>query len=116
MARLGAGIGAVLLGGAHRESAPTPGPSASLCALLRSSPDIAVARQAFTSSSSLLSSRADAELDQEVAKALVDLEVSARSHIKAEVMDILISSAQGIEVKNKVALLVQFPFRPWKIV
>merc|ERR1712203_1213655 len=36
--------------------------------------------------------------------------------IKADVRDIYLSSAQELEVKNRVALVVHFPFRVWKSV
>merc|ERR1712238_97254 len=51
-----------------------------------------------------------------VAKALFDLEVTPQSDIKADVRDILISGAQDIEVKNRTALVIHFPFRCWKFV
>uniref|UniRef100_A0A7S2JZT1 40S ribosomal protein S7 n=1 Tax=Zooxanthella nutricula TaxID=1333877 RepID=A0A7S2JZT1_9DINO len=59
---------------------------------------------------------APTELEEEVAKALFDIEVSPSSDIKAEIRDVLISSAQDVEVKNRVALVVHVPFRAWKTV
>merc|ERR1719284_1831012 len=56
------------------------------------------------------------ELEQEVAKALFDIEVSPSSDIKADVRDVYISNAQDVEVKNRVALVVHVPFRAWKTV
>merc|ERR1712151_161346 len=52
----------------------------------------------------------------EVAKALFDIEVSPSSDIKAGLRDVYISQAQDLEVKNRVALVVHFPFRVWKTV
>merc|ERR1719391_1325054 len=48
--------------------------------------------------------------------ALFDIEVTPSSDIKADVRDIYISSAQDVEVKNRVALVVHVPFRVWKTV
>jgi len=59
---------------------------------------------------------APTELEEEVAKALFDIEVSPSSDIKADVRDLYLSSAQELEVKNRVALVVHFPFRVWKTV
>merc|ERR1711957_636252 len=36
------------------------------------------------------------------------------SDIKADVRDIVINSAQDLEVKNRIALIVHVPFRVWK--
>merc|ERR1719316_2031720 len=61
------------------------------------------------------SGAAPTEVEQEVAKALFDIEVSPTSEIKAAVRDIYISGVKEIEVKNgRTALVVQFPFRVWK--
>merc|ERR1711935_1234842 len=55
------------------------------------------------------------EVEQEVAKALFDIEVSPSSEIKADVRDIYISGVKELEVKSgRTALVVQFPFRIWK--
>merc|ERR1711933_301441 len=43
-------------------------------------------------------------------------EVAPSSDIKADVRDVYISSAQDLEVKNRIALIVHFPFRVWKTV
>jgi len=57
------------------------------------------------------------EVEQEVAKALFDIEVSPSSEIKADVRDIYISGVKEMEVKaGRTALVVQFPFRVWKTV
>merc|ERR1712166_1002889 len=57
------------------------------------------------------------EVEQEVAKALFDIEVSPSSEIKADVRDIYISAVKEMEVKaGRTALVVQFPFRVWKSV
>merc|ERR1711957_558142 len=57
---------------------------------------------------------APTELEEEVAKALLDLEVAPQSDIKADLRDIYISNAQDVEVKNRTALVVHVPFRAWK--
>eukprot|EP00448_Togula_jolla_P033088 CAMPEP_0170624694 /NCGR_PEP_ID=MMETSP0224-20130122/30364_1 /TAXON_ID=285029 /ORGANISM="Togula jolla, Strain CCCM 725" /LENGTH=193 /DNA_ID=CAMNT_0010951223 /DNA_START=55 /DNA_END=636 /DNA_ORIENTATION=+ len=60
---------------------------------------------------------APTELEEEVAKALFDIEVSPTSDIKADLRDIYISSAFEIEVKaNQKAIVVYFPYRVWKMV
>merc|ERR1719327_2612179 len=59
---------------------------------------------------------APSELEEEVAKALFDIEVAPSSDIKADVRDVYISGAQDFEVKNRIALIVHFPFRVWKTV
>ncbi|CAE7350091.1 RPS7 [Symbiodinium sp. CCMP2592] len=56
------------------------------------------------------------ELDQEVAKALFDIEVSPSCDIKADLKDVYISGAKDVEVKHGVAMVVHFPFRVWKTV
>merc|ERR1712217_195619 len=54
-------------------------------------------------------------LEDEVAKALFDIEVSPSSEIKADVRDIYMSGAREMEVKQgRTAVVVQFPFRVWK--
>jgi len=63
------------------------------------------------------SGAAPTELEQEVAKALIDIEVSPSSEIKQDVRDIYISGVKEMEVKaGRTALVVQFPFRVWKSV
>merc|ERR1719235_2090012 len=60
---------------------------------------------------------APTELEEEVAKALFDIEVSPSSDIKADLRDIYISSAKEVEVKSgRKAVIVYFPFRVWKAV
>jgi len=53
-------------------------------------------------------------LEEEVAKALFDIEVSPSSDIKADLRDVVICSAVDFEVKNRTALIIHFPFRVWK--
>merc|ERR1711865_584781 len=63
------------------------------------------------------SGAAPTEIEQEVAKALIDIEVSPSSEIKQDVRDIYISGVKEMEVKaGRTALVVQFPFRVWKSV
>merc|ERR1712151_466784 len=58
---------------------------------------------------------APTELEEEVAKALFDIEVSPSSDIKADVRDIYISGAKEMDVgRNNKAVVVYFPFRVWK--
>mmetsp|Transcript_70334 Transcript_70334/g.139456 ORF Transcript_70334/g.139456 Transcript_70334/m.139456 type:complete len:194 (-) Transcript_70334:63-644(-) len=58
---------------------------------------------------------APTELEEEVAKALFDIEVSPTSDIKAELREVYISSAKEIEVgKTGKAVAVFFPFRVWR--
>merc|ERR1719151_499160 len=60
---------------------------------------------------------APTELEEEVAKALFDIEVSPTSDIKAELREVYISSAKEIEVgKTGKAVVVFFPFRVWRTV
>merc|ERR1711865_592793 len=55
--------------------------------------------------------------EQEVAKALFDIEVSPSSEIKADVRDIHICGVKEMDVTGgRTALVVQFPFRVWKTV
>merc|ERR1719408_397764 len=55
------------------------------------------------------------DLEEEVAKALFDIEVSPSSEIKADLRDIYICGAKEIEVKQgRKAVVVYFPFRVWK--
>ena len=57
------------------------------------------------------------ELDQEVAKAIFDIEVSPSCDIKTELKDVYISGAKDVEVgKAGMAMVVHFPFRVWKVV
>eukprot|EP00442_Polarella_glacialis_P022433 CAMPEP_0115082694 /NCGR_PEP_ID=MMETSP0227-20121206/20063_1 /TAXON_ID=89957 /ORGANISM="Polarella glacialis, Strain CCMP 1383" /LENGTH=76 /DNA_ID=CAMNT_0002470851 /DNA_START=67 /DNA_END=294 /DNA_ORIENTATION=+ len=56
-------------------------------------------------------------LEEEVAKALFDIEVSPSSDIKADLRDVYICSAKEIEVgKAGAAVVVHVPFRVWKTV
>eukprot|EP00429_Kryptoperidinium_foliaceum_P011680 CAMPEP_0176039242 /NCGR_PEP_ID=MMETSP0120_2-20121206/19452_1 /TAXON_ID=160619 /ORGANISM="Kryptoperidinium foliaceum, Strain CCMP 1326" /LENGTH=206 /DNA_ID=CAMNT_0017372637 /DNA_START=76 /DNA_END=697 /DNA_ORIENTATION=+ len=57
---------------------------------------------------------APTDLEEEVAKALFDIEVTPSSDIKADVRDICISGAQELEVKNRSAVIIHFPYRVWK--
>ncbi|CAE8591509.1 unnamed protein product, partial [Polarella glacialis] len=56
-------------------------------------------------------------LEEEVAKALFDIEVSPSSDLKADIRDVYISSAKEVEVgKAGAAIVVHVPFRVWKTV
>jgi small subunit ribosomal protein S7e len=58
---------------------------------------------------------APTELEEEVAKALLDIEVSPSSEIKADLRDICITAAKEVEVRaNKKAVVIFVPFRVWK--
>eukprot|EP00931_Biecheleriopsis_adriatica_P052564 TRINITY_DN305_c0_g5_i1.p1 TRINITY_DN305_c0_g5~~TRINITY_DN305_c0_g5_i1.p1 ORF type:complete len:194 (-),score=60.31 TRINITY_DN305_c0_g5_i1:25-606(-) len=60
---------------------------------------------------------APTDLEEEVAKALFDIEVSPSSDIKADLKDIVISGAKEVEVgKGGSAIVVHVPFRVWKTV
>mmetsp|Transcript_73748 Transcript_73748/g.171024 ORF Transcript_73748/g.171024 Transcript_73748/m.171024 type:complete len:193 (-) Transcript_73748:112-690(-) len=59
---------------------------------------------------------APSELEEEVGKALFDIEVSPNSDIKADLRDIYLSGAKELDVKNLKAVIVYFPFRVWKLV
>eukprot|EP00933_Yihiella_yeosuensis_P049091 TRINITY_DN456_c0_g1_i14.p1 TRINITY_DN456_c0_g1~~TRINITY_DN456_c0_g1_i14.p1 ORF type:complete len:194 (+),score=58.80 TRINITY_DN456_c0_g1_i14:73-654(+) len=60
---------------------------------------------------------APTSLEEEVAKALLDIEVSPSSDIKADLRDIYISGAKELEVgKTGAAVVVNVPFRVWKTV
>mmetsp|Transcript_18480 Transcript_18480/g.32361 ORF Transcript_18480/g.32361 Transcript_18480/m.32361 type:complete len:194 (+) Transcript_18480:68-649(+) len=60
---------------------------------------------------------APTSLEDEVAKALFDIEVSPSSDIKAEVRDVVISGAKEVEVgKAGAAVVIHVPFRVWKTV
>merc|ERR1712224_988735 len=55
--------------------------------------------------------------EEEVAKALFDIEVSPSSEIEADLRDIYISQAKEVEVKSgRKAVIVYFPFRVWRLV
>ena len=54
-------------------------------------------------------------LEEEVAKALLDIEVSPSSEIRQDLRDIYISSAKEMEVAGgKSVIVVHAPFRVWK--
>mmetsp|Transcript_29228 Transcript_29228/g.91083 ORF Transcript_29228/g.91083 Transcript_29228/m.91083 type:complete len:194 (+) Transcript_29228:79-660(+) len=58
---------------------------------------------------------APTELEEEVAKALFDIEVSPSSDIKADLKDVVFSAAKELDVgKTGKAVLVYFPYRVWK--
>merc|ERR1712217_153553 len=58
---------------------------------------------------------APTELEEEVAKALFDIEVSPSSDIKADLRDIHISGAKELDVgKTGKVVVVHFPFRVWR--
>lgn len=58
---------------------------------------------------------APTSLEEEVAKALFDIEVSPSCDFKAELREIYISDATEIEVgKGGAAVIVHIPFRAWK--
>merc|ERR1719188_2554037 len=56
------------------------------------------------------------ELEEEVAKALLDIEVSPSSDIKADLRDIYTSAAREVDAKTRTAVVVHFPFRVWAAV
>ncbi|CAK0819446.1 unnamed protein product, partial [Prorocentrum cordatum] len=56
------------------------------------------------------------ELEEEVAKALLDIETSQASDIKGELRDITISAAKEVDAKTRKAVVVYFPFRVWAAV
>lgn len=60
------------------------------------------------------------DLEEEVAKALFDIEVSQNSEIKADLKDVYISSAKEVNVsergEERKAVVIFFPFRVWRVV
>ena len=57
------------------------------------------------------------ELELEVAKALFDIEASPSCDFKAEMKEIVISSADELEVKaGRKAVIVHFPYKSWRVV
>ena len=57
------------------------------------------------------------EIEEEVAKALLDLETSSTSDIKNDVRDILISTVKEVDVKaGRKATVIFVPYRAWKSV
>jgi small subunit ribosomal protein S7e len=57
------------------------------------------------------------DLELEVAKALFDIEVSPSCDFKAEMKEIVISSAEELEVKaGRKAVIVHFPYKSWRVV
>eukprot|EP00406_Dinophysis_acuminata_P006406 CAMPEP_0179232318 /NCGR_PEP_ID=MMETSP0797-20121207/11798_1 /TAXON_ID=47934 /ORGANISM="Dinophysis acuminata, Strain DAEP01" /LENGTH=78 /DNA_ID=CAMNT_0020939435 /DNA_START=88 /DNA_END=321 /DNA_ORIENTATION=+ len=59
---------------------------------------------------------APTQLEDEVATALFDIEVSPGCDIKADLKDVHISQAKEVDMKNRQAVVVYFPFRVWKSV
>eukprot|EP00927_Polykrikos_kofoidii_P064883 TRINITY_DN6069_c0_g1_i1.p1 TRINITY_DN6069_c0_g1~~TRINITY_DN6069_c0_g1_i1.p1 ORF type:complete len:194 (-),score=41.93 TRINITY_DN6069_c0_g1_i1:82-663(-) len=59
---------------------------------------------------------APTDLEEEVAKALFDIEVSPSSDIKGDLRDIYICGAKELETKTRKVVIVSFPFRVWKTV
>eukprot|EP00928_Gymnodinium_smaydae_P019532 TRINITY_DN174_c0_g1_i13.p1 TRINITY_DN174_c0_g1~~TRINITY_DN174_c0_g1_i13.p1 ORF type:complete len:217 (-),score=68.06 TRINITY_DN174_c0_g1_i13:75-653(-) len=59
---------------------------------------------------------APTELEEEVAKALFDLEVAPSTDLRAQLKDVQISSVKEVEAKNGKAIVIHFPFRVWKTV
>ena len=60
---------------------------------------------------------APTELEDEVARMMMEIETGSSSDIKSELKDIVISSAKEVDVgKNGKAVVVHFPFRVWKSV
>uniref|UniRef100_A0A0G4GI76 40S ribosomal protein S7 n=1 Tax=Chromera velia CCMP2878 TaxID=1169474 RepID=A0A0G4GI76_9ALVE len=60
------------------------------------------------------------DLEEEVAKALFEIETSPACEIKADLKDLYISKAREITVsdrgEDKKAIVIHFPFRVWKTV
>merc|ERR1712032_1551297 len=57
------------------------------------------------------------ELEEEVAKALFDIEVSPSSEIKSDLRDVYISGVKEIAINQmRKAMIVYFPYRVWKAV
>mmetsp|Transcript_117014 Transcript_117014/g.331539 ORF Transcript_117014/g.331539 Transcript_117014/m.331539 type:complete len:192 (-) Transcript_117014:17-592(-) len=59
---------------------------------------------------------APTQLEDEVATALFDIEVSPGCDIKADLKDVHISKATEVDMKTRKAVVVYFPFRVWKSV
>mmetsp|Transcript_44083 Transcript_44083/g.88975 ORF Transcript_44083/g.88975 Transcript_44083/m.88975 type:complete len:194 (+) Transcript_44083:77-658(+) len=60
---------------------------------------------------------APTELEEDVAKALFDIEVSPSSDIKADLKDVCISGAKELDVgKTGKAVVIHFPYKVWKSV
>lgn len=60
---------------------------------------------------------APTELEEKVAQALFDIEVSPTSDIKSDLREIYLSAAKEFEVgKTGKAIVVFFPFRVWRTV
>jgi small subunit ribosomal protein S7e len=61
--------------------------------------------------------QAPSDLENEVAKALFDIEVAPSSDIKSDLKDVVFSSAREVDAKNGgKAVIVHFPFRNWRTV
>jgi small subunit ribosomal protein S7e len=57
------------------------------------------------------------ELENEVAKALYDIEVAQNSTLRAELKDVVIRKAEEIDASNgKKIVLITFPYRSWRSV
>merc|ERR1711964_647707 len=56
------------------------------------------------------------ELEEEVAKALFDIETSNTSEIKADLRDIVISAVKEFDAKPRTAVVIFVPYRVWKSV
>merc|ERR1711964_913331 len=53
------------------------------------------------------------ELEEEVAKALFDIETSNTSEIKADLRDIVISAVKEFDAKPRTAVVIFVPYRAW---
>merc|ERR1711964_966776 len=53
------------------------------------------------------------ELEEEVAKALFDIETSNTSEIKADLRDIVISAVKEFDAKPRSAVVIFVPYRAW---
>uniref|UniRef100_A0A7S1AY43 40S ribosomal protein S7 n=1 Tax=Noctiluca scintillans TaxID=2966 RepID=A0A7S1AY43_NOCSC len=57
------------------------------------------------------------EAEEQVAKALIEIETSPSNEIKSEVKDVVISSAKEIDgVKGQRVIIVHVPYRSWRTV
>ena len=63
------------------------------------------------------SGESPSDLELEVAKALFDIEVSPSCDFKVELKEIVVSSAQELEVKaGRKVVIVHFPYKSWRVV
>jgi len=53
------------------------------------------------------------ELEEEVAKALFDIETSNTSEIKADLRDVVISAVKEFDAKPRTAVVIFVPYRAW---